>query len=297
MNERMKTMTSENHPPIAVIGASGQQGGSTIDALLAAGAPVRGLLRRPDSAVAEDLRSRGVEIVAADQEDPESLERALHGVAALFFMTTFDGPDGVAGEERRGIAVAQAAARAGVPRVVYSSVGGAERETGIPHFESKRAVERRLSELVPATFVRPAFFMENLAPQLTRDDHGDIVIRLPMPADVPLQMVAVRDIGSVSARLLIDPRSIDTHAIEIAGDELTLAHVADQVGRAYGTPARFEEVPLEALRDDEDMTAMFRWFAETPAYQADLDATRRLAPDARDLPAWLDEQRPSDAGN
>jgi uncharacterized protein YbjT (DUF2867 family) len=289
-------MTPENHPPIAVIGASGQQGRSAIDALLAAGAPVRGLLRRPDSAAADDLRSRGVEIMAADQEDTESLERGLDGVAALFFMTTFDGPDGVDGEVRRGVGVAESAARAGVPRVVYSSVGGAERESGIPHFESKRTVERRLSDLVPATFVRPAFFMENLAPQLAADDNGEIVIRLPMPADVPLQMVAVRDIGAVASRLLIDPRSIDSDGIEIAGDELTLAQVADRVGRAFGTPARFEEVPIEALRDDEDMTAMFRWFAETPAYQADLDATRRLSPGARDLAAWLDEQRPSGAG-
>ncbi len=282
-----ETDSTATRGPIAVIGATGQQGSAVIDALLASGASIRGLVRDPASERALALEARGVEVVAADQEDVDSLVRALGGVAALFFMTTFEGPDGVDGEVRRGVAVAEAAARAGVPRVVYSSVGGAERNTGIPHFESKRRVEERLGELVPTTVLRPAFFMENLHPQLAPGEDGDVVVRLPLPADVPLQMVAVRDVGTVAARLVLDPEAIDEDAIEIAGDELTLADAADRAATALGRPVRFEEVPLDVLGDDEDLRAMFRWFAELPAYEADIDATRRLAPDAHDLSSWL----------
>ena len=284
-------MTSSDRDPIAVVGATGQQGGRAIDALLDAGAPVRALVRDPSSAAAQALRGRGVDLVAADQEDGDSLAQGLAGVSALFFMTTFAPPDGTEGEVRRGTTVAEAAARAGVPHVVYSSVGGAERHTSIPHFESKRRVEERLSDLVPATFLRPTFFMENLAGQLTPDPSGDVVVRLPMPADVALQMVGVRDIGAAAARLLVEPGVIDGDAVEIAGDELTLDEVAERVGRTTGRRARFEEVPLAALGDDDDQRAMFRWFATVPAYQADLAVTRRLVPDVSDLETWLRTQQ------
>lgn len=288
-------MTFSDRRPIAVVGATGQQGGSAVDALLAAGAAVRALVRDPGSNAARSLRTRGVDLVVADQEDGASLVQGLAGVGALFFMTTFAGPDGTEGEVRRGRTIAEAAAQAGVPHVVYSSVGGAERHTGIPHFESKRRVEERLAGLVPATFLRPTFFMENLAPQLAPDPGGEVVLRLPVPADVPVQMVAVRDIGAAAARLLVDPTAVDGDAVEIAGDELTLPQVAEQVGQAYGTRARFEEVRVDALGDDEDLKAMFRWFATVPAYQADLAATRRLVPDVSDLASWLGARRRSEA--
>ncbi len=291
-------MTSTDHAPVAVVGATGQQGGRVVDALLDAGVRVRALVRDPGSAAAQALRTRGVELAVADQEDGDALARSLAGTAALFFMTTFEGPDGTAGEVRRGATIAEAAARADVPHVVYSSVGGAERSTGIPHFESKRRVEERLSGLVPATFLRPTFFMENLVPQLAPDADGDVVLRLPLAPDVALQMVAVRDIGAAAARLLVDPALVDGDAVEIAGDaveiagdELTLQQVAERVARTTGRPARFEEVPLDALGDDADLKAMFRWFATVPAYQADRAATRRLVPDVSDLEAWLRLQR------
>lgn len=273
--------------PVAVIGATGQQGSSVVDALLAEGQAVRALVRDPSSAGARSLGARGVELVAADQEDAASLDRPLADVAALFLMTTFEGPDGTDGEVRRGLAVADAAARAGVPQVVYSSVGGAERGTGIPHFESKRRVEQRLSEVVRTTFVRPTFFMENLAPQLDLGGSGELVLRLPVPGDVPIQMVAVRDIGTAAARALLDPAAVGGGAVELAGDELTLEQAADRVGAVLGRPARYEGLPVEVLGEDEDMKAMFRWFTTVPAYRADFDLTRRLVPDVQDLTAWV----------
>ena len=286
-------MTS-GRDPVAVLGATGQQGGRVVDALLEVGAPVRALVRDPRSTAAQALEAGGVTLATADQEDGDSLARGLAGAAALFFMTTFDGADGTEGEVRRGAVVAEAAARADVPHVVYSSVGGAERHTGIPHFESKRRVEERLAEVVRATFLRPTFFMENLTGQLTPGPDGEVVVRLPMPGDVALHMVAVRDIGAAAARLLLDPDAIEGDAVELGGDELTLDQVAAEIGRATGLPARFEAVPVEALGDDADLQAMFRWFAAPPAYRADLAASRRLVPDLSDLRTWLRTQLPAE---
>jgi len=288
-------MTSTHPSTVAVIGATGQQGRSVVNALLEQDVAVRALVRDPDSPSARDLISAGADVVRADQEDPESLEQALTNVSGLFYMTTFEGADGTDGEIRRGRAVATAAARAGVPRVVYSSVGGAERSTGIPHFESKYQVETYLGSIVPSTILRPVFFMENLLPQLVPDSDGEIVIRMPMPGDVPVQMIGVRDIGRAAARLLSEPAAIDGDAIEVAADELTLDEVAQQVGEVLGVPARFETIPLEYLGDDEDLKAMFRWFAVGSAYRADLPVSRALIRGSSDLRAWLGAYRMSAA--
>jgi uncharacterized protein YbjT (DUF2867 family) len=277
--------------PFAVVGATGQQGAAVLDALLQAGEPVRALVRDPDAAAARQIADRGAEVVQADLEDRTSLTAAFRGARAVFLMTTYAGADGPEGEVRRGTTGAEAAADAQVPLVVYSSVGGAERHSDIPHFESKRRIEERLEKLVPTRLVRPTFFMDNLQSQLpSAGDDGDIVVRLPMPGDVPLQMVSVTDIGRVVARVLRQPDLVDA-AVEIAGDELTLVAVADRVGVRYGRPARFEPLPIEALGDDADQQAMFRWFVDTPAYTADLEETRRLLPGVLDLTKWLGEVR------
>jgi len=283
-------MTTTTLARIAVIGATGQQGISLIDALRGRDIAIRALVRNPDSTAANELRDSGIEIVKADQEDAQSVAEGLADVDALFYMTTFEGPDGTDGEVRRGHMVADAAARAGVSHVVYSSVGGAERGTAIPHFDSKYEVEKRLTSVAPATILRPTFFMENLSEQLTPDADGDIVIRLPMPGNIPLQMISVRDIGRAAARLLLEPGQ-HGNAVEVAGDELTLDQVAAEVSEVFGIPARFEPVPLEYLGEDEDLKAMFRWFAEGDAYQADLAQSRSLIADAHDLRSWLFARR------
>ncbi|MGO1389677.1 NmrA/HSCARG family protein [Brachybacterium alimentarium] len=277
--------------PIAVYGATGQQGGAVLDALLAKDATVRALVRDPASDRAQVIAQRGVELVQADADEPASLVPALDGVQALFFMTTPPGgvqTEDTEGETQQGIALADAAKQAGVPHVVYSSVGGAERETGVPHFESKRRVEEHLESLgVPTALVRPAFFMENLLGMSPSLENGEIVVRLPLPDAVPLQMIAVKDIGAVAATALLEPQSIPDGAIEIAGDELTGSQIAATYAKHTGMPARYEALPLSVLDDSYDMQAMFRWFADSAAYQADLAQVRALIPELLDLPAWL----------
>lgn len=284
-------MTAAHTPTIAVFAATGSQGGAVTDALLASGAHVRALLRDTTSDRAAALAERGVELVQVDVDDPRTLADALRGVDAFWFMTIPPGgmqDADTAGETRQGIALADAAAAAQVPHVVFSSVGGAERSSGVPHFESKYLVEQHLADLgIRTSVVRPVFFMENfrwMAPVL---EDGTLVLRLPVPDDVPLQMIAVRDVGVVAATALLSAGAVP-EAVEIAGDQLTGSEIAAAHGRKAGLPARFEALPLSVLEGQDDLQAMFRWFAETPAYQADLTQVRSIHPGVQTLEAWLD---------
>jgi uncharacterized protein YbjT (DUF2867 family) len=275
---------------IAVFGGTGKQGGSVIDALLSRGAHVRALVRNPESDRAQALAARGVELARVGIDDAASLSAALRGVDAFFFMTTPEGHTlaDIEGETRQGIALADAAVMAAVPHVVFSSVGGAERNSGVPHFESKRRVEEHLEKSgLRVTVVRPVAFMDNFTGMGPSVENGELVLRWPLPDDIRLQLVSVRDIGRISASFLLGAAEAPGGAIEIAGDELTGSEIAAAFGEHAGLPARYEALPLQVLGDDADAQAMFRWFAGTPAYQADLGAVKAIEPSAWDLRSWL----------
>lgn len=273
-----------------VFAATGKQGSATADALLALGKPVRALVRRPESQTARRLANRGAQIVQADVEKPETLVSAMQGIGALWFMTTPFGPGGAVAELGQGRALAEAAMEAGVARIVFSSVSGSDRATGIPHFDSKFQVERELQELktdVHVTVVRPVFFMDNLRAMAQKENDGSVVLRMPMPGDIPLQMIATEDIGRVCAAVLQDPDLVPEDAIEIAGDELTGQAIAEVIAEVTSVPARYEALPLESVQDQEEVFTMFRWFAQTGAYEASIDQTREINPNLKDLSVWI----------
>jgi uncharacterized protein YbjT (DUF2867 family) len=283
-------MTTSTAKTIAVAGATGAQGGAVVGALLDQGASVRALVRDTGSERARNLADRGVELVQIDAKDPGSLENALREVDAFFFMTTPYGDSqstDIDGEIQQGVDFADAAAAAHVPHVVFSSVGGAERNSGVPHFESKRRVEQHLLERgLSVTIVRPVFFMDNFLSMAPTVENNELVLRLPVPDGIKLQTVATRDIGAVVAAALLDPAAVPA-TIEIAGDELTGSEIAAAFGAHIGLAARYEALPVEVLNGQDDLQKMFRWFADTPAYQADIEAVRRIDPDLWNLEAWL----------
>jgi uncharacterized protein YbjT (DUF2867 family) len=273
--------------PIVVVGATGEQGGTVARTLLARGTSVRAIVRDPDAERARALVAAGAQLAVADLADEPSLHAAFEGASAVFAMASPTPDGGVAAEAEHGKAIARAAAAIAVPHVVYSSVGGVERDSGIPHFESKFAIEQTLLELgVPCTFIRPVFFMDNFVRFMApAEEDGTLVVRLPMPGDVPLQMIAVVDVAAVSVVALLDPGRLPAGAMEIAGDELTGEQVAAAFGDLRGLPARFEELPTTVL--DDDNQAMFEWFAIPPAYQADIVGTRDLDPALLTFAQWL----------
>jgi uncharacterized protein YbjT (DUF2867 family) len=234
----------------------------------------------------------GVELLKGDLGDAPSLQHAMKGVHGVFSIQTPYGPGGVELETRNGIAVADAAKAAKVEHLVYSSVGGAERNTGIPHFESKFRIEQHILSLdIHATILRPAFFMSNFAgPAGPREVGGELVLRMALPPEKKLQMISLRDIGVFAALAFEGHEGIAGRAIEIAGDELSPREMAGAFSAVVGRPVRFEQMPISELEKISAETAkMFRWF-EASGYQADLPNLRRLNPELRKLGAWIAEE-------
>src|SRR6267142_2347946 len=146
---------------VVVTGGTGKQGGAVVKSLLERGHEVRAITRSTDSTKARALGNAGVTLVRASLEDTAALTRALEGATSLFAMTTpFEG--GPQAETRQGIAAADAAKAAGVD-LVFTSASSANRQTGIPHLDSKYEVEKHIAKIgVRATVLAPVYFMENL---------------------------------------------------------------------------------------------------------------------------------------
>jgi len=284
-------MTTGTTSTIAVFAATGSQGGAVTDALLAHGVTVRALLRDITSDKARALAERGAELAKIDVHDARSLASALKGVDAFWFMTTPPGgmqDADTEGETAQGIALADAAVAAKVPHIVFSSVGGADRDSHVPHFDSKRLVEQHLATLdVRTTIIRPVFFTDNFRWFAPTVEDGTLILRLPFPDGITLQMIAARDVGAIAARALLYPEAVPDE-LEIAGDALTGSEIAAAFAAKTGMPAHYEALPLSVMDGQGDMQAMFRWFAETPAYQADLEQVRHIAPDTWTLAEWLE---------
>ena len=154
--------------------------------------------------------------------------------------------------------MAEVAADVGVDHFVFSSVGGAERGTGIPHFDSKWQIERRVRELdLPATIIRPVFFMQNFERQ--REDIMEGTLALPLAEGVSLQVVDVDDIGSLAARALTNPDQYVGEAIELAGDGKTLEEMANTFSTVTGTDVEPQHVPMDVTREQmgEEYAVMF----------------------------------------
>src|SRR6201998_2325342 len=159
--EARKHMTSNR--TILITGVTGNQGGAVAQALQHSGFRLRGLTRKPESDHAAALRRQGIEIVKGDLDDDATLRRALYGAWGVFgVQNTLEA--GVEGEETQGKRLATLAREAGVENDVYTSVGSADKRTGIPHFDNKWRIEETVRGLrFPShVILRPVFFMENL---------------------------------------------------------------------------------------------------------------------------------------
>ncbi|MFI0036295.1 NmrA/HSCARG family protein [Streptomyces mutabilis] len=282
-------MSTQETGTIAVFGATGQQGGAVVDALLDHKARVRALVRDPRSDRAQALAARGVELAVVRADAPASLAEALAAVEGFYFMTPeANSLEEVKAEIRIGTALVDAAAEAGVPHVVFNSVFGADRERSVPQHDSKHAIEEHLRKSgLRTSMVRATAFMENFASVLAPSlEHGEIVLRMPLPEDVPLKMISVRDIGRVAAALLLDIAQAPGGAVDLVGDELTGPQIAAAFGAHAGLPARYEALPVSVLPNDLDRV-MFREFAKAAKHPADPAVVRSIEPATLDLVEWI----------
>ena len=278
---------------VLVTGATGKQGGHLVSELLARGHSVRALTRKPESPAAAALADRGVTIVPGNFDDEGSLERAARGVDTVFAMSTpFEG--GSKTETLEGINIVRAASRVRVKHLVYSSVAGADRATGIPHFDSKFEVEKEIRRSgIPFTIVAPVFFMENFLAEWMAAGIAQGSIAIAVPATRRLQQIAVEDIAQFTALVIERRESFLGKRIDIASDELTLTTVAAAISDVSGRQIKYTALPIAAARaQNEDLARMYEWF-DRVGYDADVVGLRELYPevDWHRFSDWAREQR------
>jgi uncharacterized protein YbjT (DUF2867 family) len=275
---------------VLVTGATGRQGGAVIRHMLPKGWKLRALTFRADDATIKKLAGQGIEVVKGNLEDPASLEPAVKGAYGVYSVQDFWSV-GAKREVQQGKNIAAAAKKAGVEHFVYSSVGGAERNSGIDHWESKWEVETYIRKLgLPATMMRPAAFMENYY-----IDQVEIAIlkgRLmdPIRADKPYQTIAANDIGAFVALAFERPNEFIRTELEIAGSELTNPEAAQIFSGVLGKPVKFQKLPMPIvwLFLGKEFYQMFRWFNQA-GFKANIPEIRRKYPEVhlQTLEEWL----------
>ena len=272
---------------ILVTGATGNQGGAVAHSLRAQGWKVRALVRDPAKPTAQRLAKNNIELVQGDLFTPSSLENALNGVYGVFSIQS-PAEHGPAGEIIQGRLLADAASKVGVQHFIYSSVGGAERASGIPHFESKWQVEKHIHALsLPATIVRPVFFMDNFTNYFGTPIKQEQKLILPLHPQTRLQLIATEDIGNIVALAFEQPESFLGKALEIAGDELTMTKIAETFSQVMQRTISYVELPMEqSIQRDAENALMMEWF-NTDGYQAIVPALRALLPSLMNLETWL----------
>ena len=268
-----------NNKLVLVAGATGQQGGSVARHLLERRFQVRGVTRNVESNAAKELAALGAEMVRAEFTDPDAIGTALQGADAVFGVTTpFE--SGVDEETAQGVALIDAAVAAGVKHFVYSSVASADQRTGVPHFDSKYRVEQHLAASdLTWTVIAPVYFMSNLFFPDSLKALKDGTYAIPLPPELPLQQIAVEDIGAFAGHIFATPNEFAGKRIDIAGDELTSKEAADVLAGVLNKPISAYQVPLEGIRSfSEDLALMYEWFTST-GYTVDIDALRTAYPE------------------
>ena len=277
---------------VLVIGATGNQGGAVVRNLLPKGHRIRTLTRNSDSPKAKQLADQGVEVLKGDFADSDSLVKAATGVDTVFAMTT-PYESGVEAEVKQGIDLADAVKQAGVGHLVFTSVASADRNTGIPHFDSKYKVEQHIASLkIPYTIVAPVFFMDNWFSPWFLPSIQEGTLKFAMPADRPLQQISVDNIGEFGAAMIERRDSVFGKRFDITGDELTGEQTVAAISKDSGRTIRYEGFDPEFMRaDNADFAEMFSWFNKV-GYSADIKSLHKDFPEVQwqNFEDWTQQQ-------
>jgi uncharacterized protein YbjT (DUF2867 family) len=277
---------------ILVTGATGRQGGAVARQLLQAGFQVRAMTRRVNGATAGLLAQMGAEIILGDFDDPASLVQVLQGVSGLFAMQTpFE--MGANQEIVHGIRLADAAMRAGVSQIVYSSVASAELSTGVAHFESKREIERHIERLSfrYATILRPVVFMEMLLAPGNLRALAAGQVALAFKPETRVAMIAVEDIAAMAKAAFLKPSAWNSKAITLAADAPNFVEVAAAIGTAISRPVTYKQIKPDQLDPETRPTPATQAWLESTGWPVDIAALRASYPfSARTFAQWATEK-------
>ncbi|MBN2440425.1 MAG: NmrA/HSCARG family protein [Spirochaetales bacterium] len=264
----------ENRLNILVTGATGKQGGAVARSLLKKGHHVRALTRKTDSKNAIILKNEGAEIVKGDFTDTTLLRGIMQDLDGIFIMST-PYESGVKEEVIQGKNVIDAAIASRVKHIVFSSVANADKNTGIPHFESKYELEKYLSDKsIHYTIAAPAFFFDNFTSPLLLPGLRQGFFYQALPSDVPLQSVSVDSIGEFVTHVFENPDLFYGKRIDIAEDELNGDQYANILTDASGKDILYVEIPVSEVRkNSDDMALMYEWF-HSVGYSVDIKALK-----------------------
>ena len=300
---------------IAVVGATGAQGGGLVRAVLdepGGEFSVRALTRKPDSEAARALAARGAEVAAADLDDAASLERAFAGAHGAFCITNFWEHFSPEKELAQAAAMAKAAKAAGVAHVVWSTLEDTRRfvplgddrmptlmgKYKVPHFDAKGEANAFFDEAgVPTTHFHTSFYWDNLihfgmGPRKGED--GKLAFVLPM-ADRKLPGIAVEDIGRCALGVFRRGAELAGKSVGVAGEHLTGAQMAAALTKALGQEVVYAYVPPEVYRTfgfpgADDLANMFQFnrdFSDEFSSARGVAFSRELNPRLQSFGDWL----------
>jgi uncharacterized protein YbjT (DUF2867 family) len=300
---------------IAVIGATGAQGGGLVRAIQAdrSGAfTARAITRNPNSEKAQALRAAGVEVVAGDADNPATLGPAFAGAYGAFLVTNFWEHFSPERELTQARNMAQAAKAAGLQHVIWSTLEDTRKwiplednrmptlqgKYKVPHFDAKGEADELFRELgVPTTCLQTSYYWDNLiyfgaGPQ--RGPDGNLAVTFPMD-DKKLPGIAVEDIGKSALGLFKRGQEFINQTVGIAGQHLTGGEIAEGLTRALGQEIRYNNVTPEMYRSfgfpgADDLGNMFQFKRDFNDYfvgARDLGFTRSLNPELQTFDQWL----------
>lgn len=310
-----------NKKIIAVVGATGKQGGGLVRAILNDPQHLyqaRAITRHPVSEGAGHLSSLGVEIVVADLDDLGSLQRAFQGAYAAYCVTNFWEHFSPEKELSQAAHLAEAARHAGLGHVIWSTLEDTRNwvplddhrmptlmeKYKVPHFDAKGEANSYFTDRgIPTTFLLTSFYWENLiyfGMEPKRDATGVLAITMPM-ADKKLPGIASEDIGKCALSIFKSGRDYIGRTIGIAGAHLTGTAMAEAIGVAIGERVNYNDVPADVYRGfdfqgAEDLGNMFQFKRDFNEYfcgARNLDEAHRLNPSLQSFDEWLDKNKGS----
>ncbi len=311
------TDTGGNGKVIAVTGATGAQGGGLVKAILDdadGGFAVRAITRNAQSDRALALAEQGAEVVQADLDDVESLERAFSGAYGAYCVTNFWEHFSPEKELQQARNLAAAAKAAGLEHVIWSTLEDTRRlvpldddrmptlmgKYKVPHFDAKGEADQLFRDAgVPTTFLLTSFYWDNFiyfgaGPQ--KDQDGKLAITFPL-GDAKLPGIAAADIGRCAYGIFRAGREYIGKTIGIAGEHLTGEEMAARLSAALGVAVRYNDVPPDVYRGlgfdgAEDLGNMYQYkrdFNDEFCRARNVEQARVLNPSLQSLADWLGE--------
>jgi uncharacterized protein YbjT (DUF2867 family) len=302
---------------IAVIGATGAQGGGLVRAIMNESDgrfTARAVTRNVDSPKAQELAALGAEVVAANVDDILSLERAFDGAYGAYCVTFFWEHFSPEKEGQHARNMATAAKTMGVQHVIWSTLEDTRRwvpleddrmptlmgSYKVPHFDAKGEADHVFPDLgVPTTHLLTSFYWDNLiyfGMEPKEDAEGTLTFTLPM-GEGKLPGIAAEDIGRAAYAIFKRGDEFIGQTVGVAGEHLTGEEMAAALGRAYGREVRYNAIEPEVYRGlgfpgAEDLGNMFQFkrdFEEVFCGHRDMVASRALLPSLQTFDAWLSE--------